>query len=157
MAVRPAKFADIPRVGELMRELHQRSSYAAFTLDERVFRNLCIEACRVHGKTGCLYVAECRGIVEGFIIGAVNRLYNIGKEFEARDLFFYASTRGDRNDAGRLVDAFLRWAEKVPNVMEINMGATDAAGPGSAARTAKLYRRKGLTQNGVLYQKRIRP
>lgn len=153
MSVRPSKFADIIRLADLMHELHQRSTYAAFTLDERVFKNLCIEAARVHGTRGCLFVAEHKGVVEGFIIGAVNRLYNVGKEFEARDLFFYVSDRGDRRDAERLIDAFLGWASTAPGVVEINMGATDAVADSS--RTAKLYRRKGLTQNGVLYTKRI--
>lgn len=155
MSVRPSKFADIIRLAELMHELHQRSVYADFTLDERVFKNICIEAARCHGKGGCLFVAEHKGVVEGFIIGAVNRLYNVGKEFEARDIFFYVSERGDRRDAERLIDAFLGWASTAPNVVIINMGATDAVG--DSARTAKLYRRKGLTQNGVLYMKRIKP
>jgi hypothetical protein len=154
MAVRASKFADIIRLTDLMRELHQRSTYAQFTLDEVAFRNLCINAARLHGKGGgCLFVAEHKGVVEGFIIGAVSRLYNVGKEFEAHDVFFYHSDRGHPRDADGLVEAFHRWAETLPNVVEINMGATNAAG--DSARTAKLYRRRGMTQNGVLYQKRI--
>jgi hypothetical protein len=152
MSVRSAKFADIPRLCELIAEAHARSVYAdRAALDESAFKKLCINSARIHGQGGCLFVAERDGLAEGFIIGVVDRIYGILKAHYATDVLFIAAERADPRDAGRLLDAFLGWADSVPSVIEVRLGVSDAIGPWE--RTAKLYRRKGLRQDGAQFVK----
>jgi hypothetical protein len=148
--VRAAKFGDIPRLKELMVDLYQRSSYARFTLDLDHFKALCFEAIRSGAM--CLFVADGKngGPVEGFLLGTTARLYQVGKELCATDMLFYVADGADRRAAGRLMDAFIAWAKANPKVVEITMGATDAVA--DYRRTAKLYARKGLRQEGVIYK-----
>ena len=157
MAVRAAKFGDMPRLVELGREMHAKSKYADQPGNERVFKATFIEAIRLHvaGKGGCLFVAEKDGVVEGYILGVVCRVYNVCDVYEARDMFFFVTDRADKRDAARLAKALIKWASGLPDVIEINMGATDAIS--DFGRTEKLYQRLGMSQNGVLYTKRVKP
>lgn len=155
MAVRAAKFGDMPRLVELGREMHAKSKYADYPGNERVYKATFIESIRLHaaGRGGCLFVAEKDGVVEGFILGVVCRVYNVCDVYEARDMFFFVTERADKRDAAKLAKALFKWASGLPDVVEINMGATDAIS--DYGRTEKLYRRLGMTQNGVMYTKGI--
>lgn len=156
MPVRAAKFADILRLAELAVEMHQRSVYAdRATMDIERFKKLCISAIQNHGKGACLFVAGTDGApLEGFILGVVDRLYGIAKEFYATDLFFYVSPAADARSASRLADSFLGWAEGAPGVIEVRPGVSGAMEDWS--RAGRLWERKGLRLDGAMYVRRIR-
>lgn len=155
--VRPARFTDIPRLAELVGEMHARSVYAdRATLDVKAFKALCVQAIQRHGKAACLFVAGGGGAgdaPEGFIMGTVDRLFGISRETYATDLFFYCSERSHAHSAGRLLDAFLGWAETAPGVIEIRLGVSGAIG--DWRRAGALYRRRGMVADGAMYVRRI--
>lgn len=159
MTVRAARMIDIPRLSELMAELHAASIYADRTaLDDKAFRRLCVQAIGAHtGRRGhgSLFVCEAAkdGAVEGFIIGAVQPLYLVCDGLMASDLLFYAGPRADKKDAGRLLDAFVGWARSVPGVLEIQAGVTSAVIDHRRAR--KLYERKGFEVYGQMYRMEV--
>jgi len=148
--IRPAKYSDIPRLVELAKELHGRSRYADYGLRVAKVKDLIMESIR--SGNGCVFVAEINGIIEGFIVGAIDDLYHILKAKYATDIFFYVSKRDQRSAPG-LLDAFIEWAKIVPSVVSIRLGATDAVG--DYERVAKLFARKGLKQEGVMYEMKI--
>lgn len=114
------------------------------------FKDLCLHSIR--SGNGCVFVGEVDGVIEGFLIGMVDDLYHVLQPKYATDIFFYVSDR-DQTSATGLIDAFVNWAEQVPDVVSIRLGATDAVK--TYKRTEKMYIRKGFVQEGVMYEKRI--
>lgn len=156
--IRPAKFGDIPRLAELLAEMHERSCYATVAaVDLRAAKALFVQAIQRHGSgtagAMCAYVADSGSRVEGFVIGLLDRLYHVGDQLMASDLFLYVSPNGDPRDFARLFDALDQWAAANPNVLECRLGITDAITPWQ--RTAQLYRRKGYRQSGAIYERRF--
>lgn len=155
MTIRSAKFGDIPRLTELMQEMHTRSCYAArATLDVKATKALFMASIQRHGSHHVggtsVEVAEKDGVVEGFLIGILDRCYHVLSQLMATDLFFYLSERGDPRDAMRLLNGFVTWAKGNPAVIEVRMGATNAIG--DFERTSVLYRRAGLERCGEMYE-----
>lgn len=148
--VRPAQYRDIPRLTELMLEAHAGSKYAGYKPNPKKFKGICMEMMR-SGK-GCAFVSEVRGVVEGFLIGMTDDLYHILNEQYATDLFFYVSERDGRGGIA-LLDSFLAWAGSIPAVVTVRLGITDLVG--DYDRIAKLYERKGLVREGLMYEMRI--
>lgn len=150
--IRPAIFGDMNRLLVLMKQLHERSVYADREMDEGQFRHLCQQAIMQHhkGKGGCLFVWEQGGVIEGFIMGAVDRLYLIGKDLIASDLFTFTSTLASPRAAGKLIDAFIAWAKTVPGIYQIQMGVTGAAQDWH--RAAKLIERRGFIADGAMFR-----
>jgi len=148
--IREARFLDIPRLGAVMEEMHGRSRYAAYGLDLEGFKNQCVQAIEGHGQGTCLFVADGEQKAEGFILGVTDAPYGVIEARYATDLFFYVTLGADPHHASRLYDAFLAWAQAAPGVIEIRNGAVDAIS--DYRRTERLYQRKGLTQEGVLYR-----
>lgn len=158
IVIRIGKFADIPRLTELMAEMYERSKYKGRAeLDIPTTKSLFMSAMQRQGSKSAggstVIVAENNGIVEAFIVGILDRVYHVGNKLMATDLFYYATEKADARDSLRLLDEFLKWAEEIPTVIEIRMGATDAIGDWS--RTEKLYRRKGMEQAGVIYERKV--
>lgn len=152
--IRPAKFADILQLADLAVEMHQRSVYAdRATLEVERFKKLCIPAIQNHGKGSCLFIAENGGRVGGFIVGVIDRLYGISREFYATDLFFYVSPTADARAASGLADAFLRWAKAAPGVIEVRPGISGAVE--GWERAGKLWEHKGLRLDGAMYVRRF--
>ena len=145
--IRPALYADIPTICALMIEGHKVSKYKDYPLDtKRKFRTLLMESIR--SGNSCVFVAERQGVVVGFLVGMVDDLYHILNVKYATDLFFFALYEGSA-----LLDAFIEWAKIQPGVVRIRLGATDVVEDYN--RVAKLYDRKGLTQEGALYEMEI--
>ena len=149
--IRSGRFGDIPRLTELFREMHARSKYATrATLDEKHVKSLIVQALQRHGATHdggtWVKVAEVNDVVEGFIIGVLDRVYHIGVELMATDLFFYCSPRSDVKAAGELLDSLVGWAKENPKVVEVCCAMTDAIGDWE--RTMLLYRRHGFKTTG---------
>lgn len=158
MSVRPAKFSDIPRLYALLQEGYERSKYREHgTVDEKATKALLMQTVQRHGlKTAggtCAFVSESGGIVDGMIVGALNRVYFIGSKLMAQDVFFYTSALANPRSAGALLDAFIAWAVANENVFEIKPSATDIIG--DPRRVEKLYLRKGFRQCGAIFERRI--
>jgi hypothetical protein len=152
--IRQAKCGDIPALTELMLDMYRRSQYVEYDEpDIKETKSILLQAITRHGLKAaggtCVFVIEEDGTLTGFIIGVLERFYHIGKKLSATDLFYYAIDGADPREAIRLFDAYLEWARKIPNVIRIRNGATDAIG--DYGKVEKLYQRRGLTQEGVIY------
>ena len=158
MAVRDAKFADVPRLAELKEEAKQRSIYAnCSVMDPDEVKQFFTKAIQRHGHTNnggtLVLVAEKEGVVEGYIVGLLDSVYPCIKEMWATDLEFYVSDRADALDASKMLRRIEAWAEPNPRVIEVHLGVTDAIGDWK--RTSKLYERLGYEPCGAMFKKRI--
>jgi len=161
--IRPAKFADIPALMTLVREMYGRSKYAArATLDEALAKRLLMSCIQRHGLASdggtLVLVAEADnengGKPIGFIVGMLDPLYHLGTELMATDLFFFTSLGAPVSAASGLLDGLIAWAKQNPRVVEVCCGVTDAVA--DPERTAVLYRRRGMSQTGMIFELRIR-
>lgn len=156
--IRPARFTDITRITELVLEMHGRSRYAEVDeVDTKAVRSLLMQSIQRHGLKSpggtCVFVDEPSDKIEGFVVGALDRLYHIGHKLMATDVFLYASERADLWAWSRLMDALAEWAAANPNVVELWSGVSDAIGDWH--RTERLYQRKGMSQIGVIYERKL--
>lgn len=156
--IRPAKAADIPRLWALTEEMFLASIYVGHDEpDMKIAKGLFLQGIQRHGLMSAggtrVMVTEKDGVVEGFLLGILDRVYHIGHKLTATDMYFYASPRASSRAAIELLDDFLAWAEGNSKVVEICLGATNAVG--DYHRTGLLYRRKGLAQCGVMHGRLI--
>jgi hypothetical protein len=142
-----------------MQEMHNRSIYKGRaepkeTRTKALFFN-CIKKIGnpYPGGTSFFVAVDEENQVCGFIVGVLDTVYQISDKLTATDIFFYTTLTAKPLSASMLLDAFLKWAENVPGVVEIMLGITNAIK--DYKNTEKLYKRKGLTQCGVFYEKRI--
>ena len=157
--IRPARFGDVPGIFALFQEMYRASPYVGQdAIDERHTKALIVSSIQRHGALSdggtLVLVSECEGVIKGFVIGILDRVYHIGTKLMATDLFTFNSPDGDPRDGLRLIDGLIAWAESNPAVIEIKLGAVDAVG--DFERTAKVFRRRGLKQSGVIYQRSIK-
>lgn len=155
MTIRPALYADIPRLIELFKEGHQRSRFAAWPMDLPAAKQLLMNSIQCREQKGpggsCLFVAERNGVIVGFIMGLLERCYHVGVPLMANDVYLYASKgRGLMACAEGLVDAYTAWASANPRVIKINLCFSDFI-PG-AARVARIYERKGYRRCGAIFE-----
>ena len=80
--IRAAKFGDILRLAELMREMYERSIYVDdCEFEEKETKALVMRCIQRHGgrRDGStfVFVADRAGVAEGFIIAALSRLYGV--------------------------------------------------------------------------------
>ena len=155
--VREAKFGDIPRLAELLEQGYQRSKYRdRSSVSAKESKALLVNAIQRHGLTSaggaCVFVSEHEGAVDGFIAGLFDRVYHIGDRLSASDIFFYVAPDGSPTSAGHLADAFIEWALDNEKVITMLLSATDIIQ--DYERVAALFRRKGFTQTGVIYERR---
>ncbi len=141
-----------------MREMYDKSIYRDdCDFDEKETKALLMRCIQRHGGeqdgSTFVFVAERSGIVAGFIIAALSRLYGIGTKLSASDTHFYVTRRAHARDAFLLIDAYEAWAANNDQVIEINLCATNAIG--EFLRTEKLYRRMGFKTFGVILSKRV--
>ena len=140
-----------------MEQGYQRSKYRdRGSVSTKEIKSLLVNAIQRHGLTSaggaCVFVSEHEGVVDGFIAGLLDRVYHIGDKLSATDFFLYVASDGAPASAGGLIDAFVDWALAIEAVAEIRLAATDIIQ--DYERTAALYRRKGFTQTGVIYERR---
>ncbi len=145
-------------MAELFRQMYELSIYTDdCAFDEKAAKALLVRGIQRHGGrqdgSTVVFVAERGGVVEGFIIAALSRLYGIGTKLMAADTHFYCSQRAHARDAFKLIAAYDTWAAENREVIEIDLCATDAVG--DFRRTEKLYRRMGFKPFGVILSKRV--
>lgn len=155
--IRPAKFIDVPRIVELMGEMHRHSKYAFVDeVDEAAAHKLVAAFVQRHGGSHdgatLVMVSETEGkVVEGFMLGALDRVYHIGKRLSANDVFLYVSDYAPRTDALRMFEAYMSWATNNPKVAVIKASYTDAIE--GAGRMVGVYERKGFHKIGEIFER----
>lgn len=156
--IRRAKFGDIPRLIEIMTEAHKQSIYADEEMDLPYTKSLLVNALQRSGNTTenatLFLVAVNDDVVEGFILGLLQRLYHVGKNLSATDMFWYATKRVNPQDPDKLMRFFHRWAEKNPRVVSIDNAVTGLLG--DYERPAKMLVRMGSEKYGLIYRKEIK-
>ena len=154
--IRRALFGDIPRLVELVHAMHRASRYAVIAdIDERKLKAMLFQSIQRHGGafegSALVMVSETDGTVEGFIVGILTRLYDIGVELMATDWMFHCTAAARPRAAGRLLDSVIQWADRNPRVIVQRYGVTDAIG--DFGRSGRLFQRRGFRQAGAIYER----
>lgn len=159
--IRDAKFTDIPAIVGVMQDAMARSHYAGGAIgdiDVPYTKKLLVTAIQRHGhKNGgaCwVQVAETAGIITGFIVGTLDRVYAVGTRLMATDLFWLTSPNVEPMDSIALMRGMVAWAESCPQVVEIKCGATTTVND-DAMKAGKILERLGLERYGVIFRKEI--
>lgn len=155
MTVRDAEFSDVAIILELLEEGKEAGSYRDYHIDMNVAKQLIfgtLQRTKVKGDGGtCVFVWDDDG-VQGVLIGVTERIYHIGKEFRATDIFFYITQSYNDPDAFRsLLKEFERWAWSNSRVRKIDLGVTNVFG--DPERLARIYERFGYNRSGVMLEK----
>lgn len=159
MAVRPARFVDVPVLAALLADSHTRSIYAnTATFDDRAAKQMLTASIQRHGHDTLggtrVLVSETDGQVRGLIIGVIDKIYPCLAELVVTDLMFVFAPNAAPGDALKMVRALIVWAENNPRVIEVMLGAANTMGD-EWERVGALYERCGLTRCGGMYQKEI--
>jgi len=155
MTVRAAKFADIPRLAEIMASAHQRSRYVDnCTFDEIEAKQLLVRCIQRHGQMNYMgslvLVSERNDNVDGFIVGILDQVYPALSELKATDLLIVHEEGADPRDFPVMLDKLIAWGSENPKVVEILLGVTDAIIDWHRAKP--IYERAGLEQCGGLFR-----
>lgn len=156
--IRPAKFGDIPRLYALLYEGYERSKYREhMAVDAKATKALLMNAIQRHGlkREGgmCVFVSEHGGVVDGMVVGTLNRVYFIGSKLMAQDVFLYTARGANPSSASDLFDAYVDWGMANESVFEIKASASDIIG--DVDRVEALYRRKGFIRCGSVFERRV--
>jgi hypothetical protein len=153
--IRAAKFADVPRLIELMADGYSRSRYrekSAFDPKEaRTLLQNCIARHGAPNEGGTMVMVS--DPVESFMIGIRERVYFVGTALVAKDLFLYATETASPFDSVGLVNAYVDWAKADPKVIEIQLSATDVIQETGAAEA--MYRHMGFRRSGAIYERSV--
>lgn len=155
--LRAATMGDLPRLCEIMEEMHVRSAYAerGIELSLELVRRRMIEGIRRHGGShvGCtlLNVID-KGGVQALMLGVLQPIYGIGVGLEAQDVLLCGSKKAPKLSANLLVDAYLEWASVNARVRDIYLSWTAIAGV-DGKKLAKLYQRRGFQRVGEIWKR----
>ena len=156
MAVRDAKFVDIPGIVEVMRRALDRSIYKdTGTFDEADSKQMLLQALHRHGHTNIggslvLVSEDSEGEITGFIIGALDTVYPGLKELMATDLLFILDENAAPRDATKMLKRLVEWAQSCAKCIEIHLGVNGAIS--DYERVGKLYERFGFKRCGAMYR-----
>jgi len=159
--IRPGKAADAHKLALLMQEGYERSVYRDLGgIDLKEARALFVRCVQGMGRKAAggtmLAVAETDdGEIEGFIAGQVAPVYHVGTKLAASEIYWYVSPRAPAAAGLALLDTFIGWAERNPDVVVIKCGATDVIADVVWKDVGKLYARRGLRLCGGIYERRI--
>lgn len=158
--IRRADYSDIPRIADLMREVFARSKYAGRgTLNVKEAKALWMRSIQRHGKTSeggtlALVAGDSDGIVTGFVLGVLQRVYLVGDQLEAQQVYLYQSHGSDPVATIELAVEFGKWAQRNDDVIGDVQSATDIVQDFSMA--ARIFEGLGYKQSGVIYERVLR-
>jgi RimJ/RimL family protein N-acetyltransferase len=157
--IRPAKFVDIPRLVDLLCEMHAESRYAGKVEISRKAAHTLLQQCVTrhggqHEGGALVMVAEHEGSVEGFMVGMLDRIYHVGDMLAAIDVYLYATAAAPKMTPRRLLDAYVAWASENPKVFEIRLSWTDTME--GAERIGAVYEKMGFRRCGAIYERAVR-
>jgi L-amino acid N-acyltransferase YncA len=156
--IRPAKYGDVPRIVDLLKEMHAASKYAGHVgVDHKSAHDLITQCVRRHagqheGAT-LVFVVERDGQVEGFMVGMLDRIYHIGDRLTANDLYLHTTKAAPPGSARGLFRRYMKWAADNPKVYEIASSWSDAI-PG-AQKVGRMYQALGFEKCGEMFIKRV--
>ncbi|MEK9722786.1 MAG: hypothetical protein VW405_04790 [Rhodospirillaceae bacterium] len=160
--IRDAKFGDCPSIHALIREGYERSKYAGkVEINERLMKSFVTTAISRQGQKGpggaLVKVAVGKsGATEGFLIGVLQPVYQIGDMLTVTDAMLYVTPDSDARHFPGLVKALDAWAKENPKVYDCeptisNLILSDE----DRERAAKLYERLGYRRSGAMFSRRI--
>lgn len=157
--IRPAKTTDVFAITDILVERSHDSRYEGIAaIDPKLARQMFAQAVQRHGGftegATFLMVNETKGEIDAFMFGTLNRIYVVGDKLAASDVFLLGKKDCNPRAMSRLIDAYVRWAEASPKVVEIGLSWADSL-PGTEAIT-KDYERRGFTLRAKTYTREIR-
>lgn len=159
--IRDAKFQDIPAIVGVIESSMRRSHYADGRMgqvDVKEAKRLLLTAIQRHGHKnggGCwVQVSETDGIITGFILGTLNRLYSVATTLMATDLFWLSTPNVDPKDPAALMRGMIEWARSCPHVVEVKCGTTQTINE-DATKAGKILQRLGMAHYGEIYRMEI--
>lgn len=140
----------------MIHDLYKRSIYRDHDYwDERSCKALLVNSIQRHngnveGST-LFNVYERDAVIQGFMIGFLDRTYGFLGCLTATDVLFHCREGAPPEAALALLRRFMKWAQGNRLVAEIRMAATTVAGE-DPEKVAALYRRVGLQRCGVIHE-----
>lgn len=156
--LRAATLSDLPRLFELVTQMHAASKYVAreIGMDEATARSILMDGVRRNGGqhvgATLLNVFEVEGEPEAFMLGILQRVYSIGNRLEAQDFWLFSTPEAPAKAIPKLIDSYIAWADGNPKVAEICLSWTDALS-GTGESLGRLYGRKGFDKVGEIYKR----
>jgi hypothetical protein len=156
--IRPPKsFADALGILDVLKWAHENSVYSKLTFDEREAHRLICTALQRHAHKNrggsFVQVAEVKGKIEGFLIGALTPVYHCHIEVGASDLYWITTPKCPVRDRVGLMLAMVDWAKAHPHCVEIT-SATSGAMKG-ADGAAKILVKLGFEPFGSIYRMEV--
>lgn len=160
MMIRPAKFADILRIVELLDEMCLHSKYnGVASVSHKAAHRLLQQCIQRHGFTNdggsFVMVAVRDQRVEGFMVGILDRVYHVTDMLAANDVFLYCTKKAHPTSGVRLFDAYVSWAKNNPKVVSIKASWTDAMA--GSERIERMYEGKGFKRSGGIFEMIVEP
>lgn len=160
--IRDAAFADISAICLIMEDGYRKSHYARdrnCNLDIREAKRLLVQAIQRHGgqNNGACWVqvSEAGGVITGFVLGTLTRVYAVGDKLMATDMFWTAADGAAIDDAQKLMAGMIEWAKACPLVIEVKCGTTAIIND-SPERAGLILKRLGMSDYGNIYRMRIK-
>ena len=156
--IRAARHIDAPEIEAMVQEMFIASKYLGRgEISPKVLSETVLGMIAGQGQPGpggsIVSLAEEDGKIIGFMVGMLSRVYFVGNRLEAQDVFLYVRPGSGPGAVLALIDSYVAWAKANRRVIEIKLSWNDAL-PGAKA-IAALYRRKGLSHTGEIYEMRL--
>lgn len=155
--LRAARTTDVFAITEILVAQQARSRYAGLVeVDEPYTRKMLAQAIQRHGGTNdgatLVNVLEHDGKVVAFMMGVLQRVYNIGTMLEAYDVHLARHPDMDAPilTAKMLLRPYIAWAMENPKVFEINLTHSDVTP--ESHRMVEIYEEMGFVRHGGLYR-----
>lgn len=156
--IRPAKSVDAFSLTDLLGELHGVTIYKGLELDAAYARKLFAQFAQRHGGSHdgatCLFVHERKGVIGGFVAGMLDRVYHVGEDLWATDVFIHVKAGEPASTVRDLLNAYVEWAEGNPRVFEVRLSASYATEDGK--RVCAVFERMGFEECGRTYRRENR-
>lgn len=156
--IRPATLSDLPRLFELILKMHAGSKYAEREIDvdpttaKSILRDGVMRHGGLHNGATLFNVIERDGLIEGFMLGILQRVYSIGNRLEAQDFWLFCTPHCPKIGMTKLLDAYVAWADDNPKVAEIVLSWTDAMSV-DGDKIGRVYYRKGFRRSGEIWKR----
>lgn len=157
--IRHAKIGDVVALLDLIEAALAKSQYAGSGEIDRDYAGALLRrSMHFSGKSApgstLILVSEADGKIEGYFLGVLDRVYQLGKPLAANEVHFYLSENADARDAIRILDAFEAWADSNDRVIEKRIGASNFMGEPDP-RFAALLERRGFTKGATVFSKGV--
>lgn len=153
--IRPGKSSDAFALAALLGDLHMRTIYNGLVMDGAYARKLFAQFAHRHGGTHdgatCLFVCEQDEKLVGFVAGALDRVYHVGDDLWATDVYLSVHDDAPATASLQLLKAYIGWAEQNAQVFEVRLSSSYATESGREIGT--LYERLGFEECGRVYRR----